>query len=228
VVALALSAGPVAAQDATPVGVPAGLSPVVDNPLFPLALTPIKVYIGEEEDPETGETIALRVEEIVRPLPAEVAGIEVTVVDVTEYEDGELVEVTEDYYAQDEEGAVYYIGEAVDNYEDGEVVDHEGEWLAGEGDNQAGVFMPADPQEGDSFEQERAPGIAEDRSTVIAVDQAVSTDAGEFEGCIQTEDYAPLDDVTEYKFYCPEVGQVREEFEGGFLDLVWFSEPREG
>jgi hypothetical protein len=206
--------------------VPAGLAPTVDNPFFPLAGTPIKVFLGEEEDSETGETVTLRVEETVLPLPREVAGIEVTVVDVKEFEDGELKEATLDYYAQDAEGTVYYIGETVDNYEDGEIVDHEGTWLAGEGDNQAGIFMPASPDPGQKFEQERAPGIAEDRSTIIALDQTVTTDAGSFDGCIKTEDVAPLDDVREHKFYCPDVGLVREEVEGGHLDLVWFSPPR--
>ena len=43
---------------------------------------------------------------------------------------------------------------------------------------------------------------------------------------METEDYAPLDDVTEAKFYCPDIGLVREEFDGNFLDLVWFAPPR--
>jgi hypothetical protein len=215
-----------ARQDATPAGVPTGLAPTVDNPLFPLASTPIKVFEGEEADPDTGETVTLRVEETVRPLPEEVAGTEVTVVEVREFENGELTEETLDYYAQDAEGTVYYLGEKVDKYEDGQIVSHEGEWLAGEGDNQAGIFMPASPEPGQEFEQERAPGIAEDRSTIIALDRSVTTDAGSFDGCMETEDLAPLDNVTETKFYCPDVGLVREEFEGGSLDLVFVAEPR--
>lgn len=226
VAAWAFSTAAAAAQEATPAGVPANLQATVDNPLFPLASTPIKVFVGVEEDPDTGETVTLRVEETVLPLPQAVAGIEVTVVDVKEFENGELKEATLDYYAQDAEGTVYYIGETVDNYEDGEIVDHEGEWLAGEGDNQAGIFMPASPEPGQEFEQERAPGIAEDRSTIIALDRAVTTDAGAFTACLETEDLAPLDDVVETKFYCPEVGLVREEFPGGHLDLIWFSPPR--
>ena len=61
----------------------------------------------------------------------------------------------------------------MDNYEDGEVVDHEGEWIAGEGDAQVGVFLPPDPQVGDEFEQERAPDVAEDISTVVDTGVAV-------------------------------------------------------
>jgi len=141
-------------------------------------------------------------------------------VEVKEFEDGELTEITKDYYAQHKDGAVYYFGERVDEYRDGKVVGHGGQWLAGEGQNQPGVFMPAEPNIGDEFEQEKAPGIAEDRSKVIAVDQTVETPAETDAGCIKTEDYSPIDKVTESKFYCPDVGLVREEFPGGFLDLV--------
>lgn len=225
VIAVASPGSPAVAQEASPAGVPPGLSPTVDNTLFPLAATPIKVYLGEE-DPDTREMVVLRVEETVRPLPQDVAGVAVTVVEVREFEDGELTEETLDYYAQDGDGTVYYLGEKVDNYEDGEIVSHEGEWLAGEGDNQAGIFMPASPEPGQDFAQEQAPGIAEDRSTIVALDRVVTTDAGSFTACMETEDLAPLDDVVETKFYCPDVGLVREEFPGGHLDLVWFSPPR--
>lgn len=198
---------------------PAEFQATVDNMWFPLVPGETQVHEGEEVDDE-GETVEIRVESTVLTETETIAGIEVTVVEAQEYEDGELVEVTLDYYAQHIDGTVYYMGEKVDEYEDGEVVGHEGQWLAGEGSNQAGVFMPADPQVGDEFEQERAPGIAEDESKVVAVDESVTTEAGSFEGCIKTEDLDPLGDVTESKYYCPGVGLVREEPEEGFLDLI--------
>jgi hypothetical protein len=80
--------------------------------------------------------------------------------------------------------------------------------------------MPADPKVGRSFEQERAPGVAEDRSKVVAVDVERRTPAGRFGGCIKTEDYAPLDRRTEFKYYCRGVGLVREEGKASHLDLV--------
>ena len=76
------------------------------------------------------------------------------------------------------------------------------------------------PEVGQEFEQERAPGVAEDRSEVIAVDQEVTTPAGTFSGCVKTEDFAPLDNVTELKYYCPDIGLVREEPPDGHLDLI--------
>jgi hypothetical protein len=209
-----------AAQEATPAIDPADFSPVVTNPFFPLASVPSRVYEGEETEEDSGETVHTRVEETVLAETTVVAGVEVTAVEVKEYADDELIELTHDYYAQHRDGTVYYFGEDVDNYEDGQVVGHEGAWLAGEGENQPGIFMPANPEVGQTFEQERAPGIAEDRSTVVAGDQSITTPAGDFGGCIRTEDFAPLDNVTEHKYYCPDIGLVREEFDEGFLDLI--------
>jgi hypothetical protein len=210
----------VIAQEATPAVDLAGLSPIVTNPYFPLASLHATVLEGEEEDPDTGDTIAVRVEMTVRPETTTVAGVEVTVAEVKEYQDDELVEATLDYYAQGADGTVYYLGERVDMYEAGTVVGHEGSWLAGEGANQPGVYMPAQPEVGEVFEQERAPGVAEDRSTVLAVDQTIVTPAGEFSGCLHVEDFAPIEGGTGEKVYCPGVGIAREAFEEGTLDLV--------
>lgn len=192
----------------------------VDNQFWPLASVGTTVLEGEERHPETGEVISTRAEANVLSQTEMVAGVEVTVVEVKEYEDGELIEVTLDYFAQHRDGTVYYFGERVDEYEGGEVVGHGGQWLAGEGENQPGVFMPAQRTMDQTFEQERAPGIAEDRSTVVALDQAITTPAGSFTGCIKTEDVNPLDNTTENKFYCPGVGLVREEFAGGYAELA--------
>lgn len=199
---------------------PADFRPTVDNPFFPLDSLGPKVFEGEERDPDTGEVIETRVESTVLPDTAVVAGVEVTVVEEKEFGDGELIEVTLDYYAQHRDGTVYYLGERVDDYEDGQVVGHEGQWLAGEGGNLPGVFMPADPVLGLEFEQERAPGLAEDRSKVVAVDLTVTTVAGTFMGCIKTEDFDPIGDETEFKYYCTGVGLVKEESPDGELALI--------
>jgi hypothetical protein len=210
------------AQEATPAFDGSSLSPVVTNPLFPLASLRSTVLEGKEEDSETGETIETRVELTVLPETTAVAGVEVTVTEVKEYEDSELVEATLDYYAQDANGTVYYLGERVDMYEEGSVIGHSGTWLAGERANQPGVYMPAHPEVGQVFEQERAPGVAEDQSTILAVNQSIVTEAGEFSGCLHVEDFAPVEGGADEKYYCPGVGIAREVFEGGSLDLVAF------
>jgi hypothetical protein len=189
-------------------------SATVDNSLFPLATIRATVFEGTEGDAK------IRSASRVLERTGRVSGVPVTVVDVREYEDGELVEHTRDYYAQHTDGGVRYMGEAVDDIEDGKVVGHEGQWLAGKGNAKPGVFMPADPKVGDAFKQERAPGVAEDRSEVVAVGLSVTTPAGRFDDCIKTKDFAPLDKRTEFKYYCAGVGLVREQFAEGRLDLV--------
>ena len=199
---------------------PADFKPVIDNPLFPLSSLGPKVFEGEEKDPDTGEVIKTRLESTVLPQTTTVAGVEVLVLEEKDYTNGELVESTLDYFAQHRDGQVYYFGERVDEYEGGKVVGHTGQWLAGENGNVQGVFMPVSPRVGDTFEQEKAPGVAEDRSKVVATDESVTTPAGAFSGCIKTEDFSPLDNVTEFKYYCPDVGLVREEPPDGYLDLT--------
>jgi hypothetical protein len=189
-------------------------SATVDNALFPLATIRATLFEGTEGDAK------VRSASHVLERTGQVSGVPVTVVDVREYEDGELVEHTRDNYAQHTDGSVRYMGEAVDDIEDGKVVGHEGQWLAGKGNARPGIFMPAEPKVGDTFQQERAPGVAEDRSEVVAVGFSVKTPAGRFDDCIKTKDFAPLDKQTEFKYYCAGVGLVREQFPEGRLDLV--------
>jgi hypothetical protein len=186
----------------------------VDHPLVPLTTIRRTVFEGREGDTK------LRVESRVLKRTTRVAGVRVSIVKVREFEDGELVERTADYFAQDGKGRVWYFGERVDDIENGKVIGHEGQWLAGKKGAKPGLFMPAKPTVGQVFEQERAPGVAEDRSKVVAVGLGVTTPAGRFGDCIKTRDFAPLDRKTEFKFYCAGVGLVREKPAGGRLDLV--------
>jgi len=213
-------ASPTGSGQASPTGGvnPADFSTTIDNRFFPIQPGQTRAYEGEEK--KGVETIKTRVDETVLDETDTVAGVEVRTVEAKDYENGELTEITKDYYAQHKDGAVYYFGERVDEYSSGQVVGHGGQWLAGEGQNQPGVFMPADPKVGDQFQQERAPGIAEDTSKVIVVDDTVDVPAETVSGCIKTEDYSPIDKATEFKFYCPDIGLMREEFTDGFLDLV--------
>jgi hypothetical protein len=216
-VSLFAGGGVVAQEDNA---VPDDLSATVDNPYFPLVPGSSRSYEGQEVDPETGETVDIRVQEQVSPVPDEIAGAPVTTLAVEEYENGQLTETTSDYHAQGPDGTVYYLGEDVNMYEDGQLVSHEGTWIAGEGNNQAGEFMAAEPRVGDSFAQEQAPGVAEDISTVVAVDLTLETPVGTFSDCIKTRDLNPIDQAIEHKYYCPGVGLVREEYPTGSLDLV--------
>jgi hypothetical protein len=202
---------------------PAQFSTTVDNPLFPASTMRFKSFRGTERDAESGRLIRIRVETRVLRRTRRVAGVPVLVVQDRDFEDGELVERTLDYFAQDRQGNVWYFGESVDDLEDGRVVGHEGQWLAGRRGAKPGLFMPAAPAVGQTFEQEQAPGVAEDRSTVLAVGIRMRTRAGRFSGCIKTRDFAPLDRLTETKYYCPRVGLARQlDRRGGKVEVARF------
>jgi hypothetical protein len=199
---------------------PSAFTTEVTNPYFPLPVGTLRVYEGEETDPESGDVHEFRIEERVLDEAYEIMGVSVVVLEVTEYEDGELIEVTRDYHAQHEDGSVWYFGEHVDNYEDGELVDHDGTWIAGEGENQPSLFIPADPKVFDTMLQERAPGLAEDISIVVETGLSVAVPAGDFEDCIKTVDVNPLEATSEFKHYCPGAGLVREENADGVTELL--------
>jgi hypothetical protein len=149
----------------------------VDNPFFPLSSAPVTIFRGREGNSRTRDA------NHVLKKRERVAGVPVTVVEVKEFENGELVERTLDYYAQRRDGSVWYFGERVNNYEDGKLVHHEGQWLAGKNKAKPGLFMPSNPKVGHSFQQERAPGVAEDQSKVVAAGLNVTTPAGSFDKC---------------------------------------------
>jgi hypothetical protein len=200
------------------------LSPVIDNPYVAYAQVSRAVFEGTEVDEDTGEAVSIRVVSEPSGDTTIVGGAQAAIVEVTDSEDGTVVERTDDYYAQGTDGVVFYMGESVDDIENGVVVGHEGQWEAGVEGARAGVFMPADPAVGDVFEQERAPGVAEDRSTVLRTGLVVRVPAGTFDNCIKTEDLDPISEVTELKFYCPDIGLVREKYPvGGSLNLVKFA-----
>jgi len=218
---VAFAFGPGARTDAQQSIGPQDFSPRITHPLFPLSLIGPKVFEGEEVDADTGETIEQRLESRLLPGTETVAGVTVSVLEEKAYEGGELVEVALDYFAQHRDGSVYYFGERVDNYEDGELRDHAGQWLAGEDGNEAGIIMPASPVVGQTFQQENAPGVAEDMATVLALDESVTVRAGSYTGCMRTREFTPLEPgIEEFKWHCPGVGLVKEEGDGMVNELV--------
>lgn len=125
------------------------------------------------------------------------------------WEDGELVEVSRNFFVQAKNGTVCYYGEDVEIYEDGEVVAHDGAWRAGEGDNRPGIIMPANPAVGMTYAQEIAPGIAEDRAELVALGQTVTVPAGTFKNVLSVRETTPLEPGTEsFEQYAPGVGLI--------------------
>ncbi|HEU4780487.1 MAG TPA: hypothetical protein VFS58_11450 [Steroidobacteraceae bacterium] len=133
------------------------------------------------------------------------------VVEERETEDGELKEISRNYFsvcapARD----VYYFGEQVDIYEDGEIVSHDGAWLAGRNGALPGIIMPDSAfLLGTRYYQERAAGLALDRAEHVAAGLQLMLPAGTFKDCIKTVETSPLEPGSEsIKFYCPGVGMV--------------------
>jgi hypothetical protein len=142
-----------------------------------------------------------------------VDGVEARVVDERETEGDEVVEVSRNFLAISRRtNSVYYFGEEVDEYKGGKVVSHGGAWLAGQDGAKFGLLMPGQPLLRARYYQEVAPGKAMDRAEVVGLGEVVRTPAGEFRGCLKTEETNPLKPgEKEYKLYAPGVGLVREE-----------------
>ena len=142
-----------------------------------------------------------------------VNGTETRIVEERETEDGELVEISRNYFAVCRpSNDIYYFGEEVDNYEDGEIVNHEGAWLAGIDNARAGMIMPGKVEIGLKHYQEVAPGIAEDRAEIISLNDTLDTPAGEFANVLKTEETNPLKpEEKEFKYYAPGIGLIQDE-----------------
>jgi hypothetical protein len=194
---------------------------VIDNPYLPWVVGSRWVYEGEVDgEPE-------RVEVVVTDGPKTILGIEATVVRDSVYAGDELTEDTFDWYAQDEDGNVWYLGEDTKEYEDGEVVSTEGSWEAGVDGAEPGIVMPARPTVGHAYRQEYYAGEAEDMAEIIEVGGTVDVPAGHYEDVVTTKDWTPLEpDVIENKQYAPGVGVVHETLVAGgdeLLELVSFT-----
>lgn len=172
------------------------------NPYFPLAPGLRWVYEGG------GETIEVTVLEDTK----EVAGITAFVVRDVVREDGEIIEDTLDWYALDEEGNVWYLGEHSQSFENGELVSLDGSWKTDVEGAKPGIIMEAAPEVGDAYRQEFLLGDAEDIGEVLSTMATASAPGGACDGdCVVTKDTTPIEpDVLEHKVYAPGIGLILE------------------
>lgn len=143
----------------------------------------------------------------------EVDGVVTRVVEEKEWKDGELYEISRNYFAMCEETKdVFYFGEDVEFYEDGRVVRRDGSWLAGTKGNRAGLMMPGAPKVKMKYYQEIAPGVAMDRAEIVSLSETCKTPAGTFGGCLKVKEGSAIEIFAkEYKYHAPGIGFVREE-----------------
>lgn len=203
------SLGPVSDPDYDPMLDAADFSGPIDNPFYPLIPGTTFHYEGETEDGfETNDVIVTHEVKMI-------LGITATVIHDQVFIDGELAEDTFDWYAQDDAGNVWYLGEDSREIENGQVVGTGGSWEAGVDGAKPGIIMQADPQVGQRYYQEFDLGNAEDEAMVLSLSAAAVVPFGEFAGCLETEDFTRLEPgARERKTYCPGTGLILEESVG--------------
>jgi hypothetical protein len=197
---------------------PASFVDVIDNPYLPMPVGAHWSYEGESD----GEIETIEI--VVTGDRKEVMGISAFVVRDTVTIAGEIAEDTYDWFAQDTDGNVWYLGEDSKDYDNGEVVSTEGSWQAGVGGALPGIVMPAAPARGDVYRQEFLASEAEDMMEFTDVHASLAVPAGSFDELVVTHDWNPLDpDTIEEKHYAAGVGKVSERKVAGgdgFAGLV--------
>jgi hypothetical protein len=184
----------------------------ITNPLHPTSMTPSILMLGSVDG------LPFRTEVTVLPDTKAIGWngqtIEALVSQYVAFSDGRILEVALDWYAQADDGSVWYLGEDVFNYEDGVVADTHGTWVAGR-DGPAAMIMPADPRVGDVYRPENAPGIVFEEVTVTSVGETVDGPQGPVSGAVVVRELH-MDGLTEQKVFAPGYGEFST---GGGADL---------
>ena len=188
----------------------------INNTRFPLKPGTTFTYKGTSDGAPTKDVV------VVTDKTKDILGVTARVVHDTVQENGKAVEVTDDWYAQDDSGNVWYLGESTKDLESGST---EGSWEAGVNGAKSGIIMEAKPQVGDTYYQEFLNGVAEDQATVIQLDASVCVPYGCFDNkVLVTKEFTALEPgVVDHKYYAPGVGDIKEEtVQGGneILELV--------
>jgi hypothetical protein len=206
------------ADAAAPVDPPVFSNPTnFTNPYFPFTPGAVKVFTGHD-----GRTRLAVVDLYLADTRQFMLGAQTVtcrVLQETEFEDGEVSEISRNFFAQADDGTVWYFGETVDVYEDGVVTEHPGSWLVGgprAGDPEGtmtvaapGSFMPGNPEVGDQVEPEDLPDGSMEIGTVRKVGKSIRVPALKFTNCIEVREHVLPDDEFESKWYAPGVGVVR-------------------
>jgi len=137
-----------------------------------------------------------------------IMGVKCVVVADLAFERGKLVEKTTDYFAQDQAGNVWYFGEDSTEFLPGGGTSKAGSWLAGVNGASPGIVMEAHPKVGDTYRQENAPGVAQDRASVLSVSAKRCVKIRCFDELLVTKDFSTLEPVVEHKYYAEGVGFI--------------------
>jgi hypothetical protein len=192
---------------------PANFTTKIDNPFYPLKPGTIYTYNGVSDAGQEVDTV--EVTHSTRVL----MGVKCVEEVDTVFLNGELEELTHEWFAQDNQGNVWYFGEDVKEYSGGVVVDTSGSWLAGVEGGLPGIVMEANPQIGDVYRQEFLRKVAEDMAEVLSLDGTASVPYGNFTQCVVTKDFSPLERrFVENKWFARGIGLVKSTMVKGGTD----------
>jgi hypothetical protein len=184
---------------------PANFVSTIDNRYWPL-----KPGTGYHYKGVRGTTHQ-RDDEIVTHQTKRILGIPCTVVRDTVSQHGSAVERTFDWYAQDKQGNVWYMGENSLEKQHGRMVKASDSWKSGVKGAQPGIIMPGHPQAGDKYRQEYyPPGQALDEAHVLSTNGKVKVPYGSYKHVLVTSEFSPLEPQTEQKYYVPGLGEAAE------------------
>jgi len=186
---------------------PANFGGPIDNPWLPLRPGTTSVYRGVGDDGKTRELNTVRVTHRKK----RIMGIEATVVLDKVFSGGRPEERTFDWYAQDKQGNVWYMGEDSSNFEHGRWVKDDGSWTAGVGNGKPGIIMLARPTRGERYRQEYSPGHAVDQAQVLGPGGRVKTPFRSFGRTLLTLEYSTIDKQYEVKWHARGVGVIKEQ-----------------
>lgn len=187
---------------------PANFVTVVDNPYLPFKPGAGLHYAGVAEDGTTPQTD----DEVVTHRTKRILGVDATVVRDVVSEGGRPIEKTFDWYAQDKQGNVWYMGEDAREFHHGRFVRASDSWQAGVDGAQPGIIMPGDPKPGDAYRQEYYPGHALDQARVVGARGSVTVPAGSYGRPLVTVETSALEPgATEQKLNARGVGVVKEQ-----------------
>jgi hypothetical protein len=182
---------------------PAKFTTRIDNPYWTMTPGTKWIYRGAEGGGNQ------RIEVTVTKDTKKIDGVTARVVRDVVSEDGKLIELTYDWYAQDTAGNVWYLGEDTAEYENGKVATRAGSWESGVDGAQGGIIMPGDPKPGLSYRQEYYKGKAEDEGRILSLNESVKVPFGNFQNALETADTTPLEPkILEHKYYAKGVGPV--------------------
>jgi len=179
----------------------------IDNPWFPLVKGRTWVSTGVKDGKPTIDTYT------VTGQTKQIMGVTCSVIRDRLTQHGKVMEATWDWYAQDKQGNVWYLGEDTREFDAaGQVTSTAGTWQAGVDGAGAGIFMPANPQVGMGGYQEYLAGQALDRYKVVSLNAPVQVPYGSFKNALQTRETTALDPgMVDSKYYVKGIGQVAEE-----------------